>query len=68
MKTLTRKQLESSTETAERFMLDVLSDPERSDEIANESLEDSKVKAKNKYRGRESTMARGSFYADKRTA
>ena len=40
MKTLTRKQLESRKEKAERFVRDVLDDSERADEIADESLED----------------------------
>lgn len=39
MKTLTRKQLEGRKEKAERFVRDVLDDPERADEIADESLE-----------------------------
>ena len=39
MKTLTRKQLESRKEKAERFVRDVLGDPERADEIVDESLE-----------------------------
>jgi len=40
VKTLTRKQLESRKEKAERFLRDVLDDPERADDIADESLED----------------------------
>src|SRR5258708_5151116 len=39
-KTLTREQLESRKEKAERFVRDVLGDTERADEIADESLED----------------------------
>lgn len=39
MKTLTRKQLEGRKEKAVRFVRDVLEDPERADEIADESLE-----------------------------
>lgn len=39
-KTLTRKQLEGRKEKAERFVRNVLGDPERADEIADESLED----------------------------
>ena len=40
VKTLTRKQIESRREKAERFVRDVLGDPERADEIADESLDD----------------------------
>ncbi|MGH6878114.1 MAG: hypothetical protein ACREHV_12190 [Rhizomicrobium sp.] len=39
-KTLTRKQLESRKEKAARFVRDVLGDPDRADEIEDESLED----------------------------
>jgi hypothetical protein len=38
-KTLTRKQLEGRKEKAVRFVRDVLEDPERADEIEDESLE-----------------------------
>lgn len=38
-KTLTRDQLQSRKEKAVRFVRDVLQDPERADEIADESLE-----------------------------
>jgi hypothetical protein len=40
MKTLTRKQLESRKEKAVRFVRDVLDDPERANEIDDESLEE----------------------------
>ena len=40
MKTLTRKQLESRKAKAARFTRDVLDDPDRADEIEDESLED----------------------------
>jgi len=40
VKTLTRAQLESRKEKAVRFTRDVLGDPDRADEIADESLED----------------------------
>gem|GEM_PF-1074812 len=39
-KTLTSKQLESRKEKAVRFVRDVLGDPDRADEIEDESLED----------------------------
>jgi hypothetical protein len=38
-KVLTREQLEGRKERAERFTRDVLEDPERADEISDESLE-----------------------------
>lgn len=40
MKALTREQLERRKEKAVRFTRDVLDDPDRADEIADESLED----------------------------
>jgi hypothetical protein len=40
VKILTLKQLESRKEKAVRFVRDVLSDPDRADEIADESLDD----------------------------
>ena len=40
MKTLTRKQLEARKAKAVRFTRDVLDDPDRADEIEDESLED----------------------------
>ena len=40
MKTLTRDQLQSRKEKAVRFTRDVLADPDRAEEIADESLED----------------------------
>ena len=40
MKTLTRKQVESRKAQAVRFTRDVLDDPDRADEIEDESLED----------------------------
>ena len=40
MKTLTRKQLESRKAQAVRFTRDVLDDPDRADEIEDESLEE----------------------------
>ena len=39
-KALTREQLEGRKEKAVRFVRDVLGDPDRADEIADESLED----------------------------
>lgn len=39
-KALTREQLEGRKEKAARFVRDVLADPERAEEIADESLED----------------------------
>ena len=40
MKELTRDQLQARKEKAVRFVRDVLADPNRADEIADESLED----------------------------
>jgi len=40
VKTLTHDQLESRKEKAVRFVRDVLGDPDRADEIADENLED----------------------------
>jgi hypothetical protein len=40
VKTLTSAQLQSRKEKAARFTRDVLGDPDRADEIADESLED----------------------------
>ena len=40
MKALTREQLERRKEKAVRFTRDVLEDPDRADEIADEGLED----------------------------
>ena len=40
MKQLTRDQLQSRKEKAVRFVRDVLADPNRAEEIADESLED----------------------------
>jgi hypothetical protein len=40
MKALTREQLQKRKEKAVRFLRDVLEDPERADEIEDESLED----------------------------
>jgi len=40
MKTLTRKQLESRKAQAVRFTRDVLDDPDRAEEIEDESLEE----------------------------
>jgi cell shape-determining protein MreC len=40
VKVLTREQLERRKEKAVRFTRDVLDDPDRADEIADESLED----------------------------
>lgn len=39
-KALTREQLQSRKEKAERFTRNVLDDPDRADEIADEDLED----------------------------
>ena len=40
MKSLTRDELESRKEKAVRFTQDVLGDPDRAEDIADESLED----------------------------
>ena len=56
MKTLTRKQLESRRAKAVRFTRDVRDDPDRADEIENESLEEyaqeRRIKLLNPNRGR----------------
>ena len=43
---LTREQLQARKEKAVRFVRDVLGDPDRADEIADESLEDYAVRRK----------------------
>lgn len=61
MKTLTREQLESRKEQAVRFARDVLNDPERTDEIEDESLEDCaerrEIQISNRCGRRRGTMA-----------
>jgi hypothetical protein len=58
---LTRSQLESRKEKAVRFTRDVLGDPDRADEIAEESLEDyaqrRKIQITNPSKGRKAIMA-----------
>ena len=62
VKELTRAQLESRKEKAVRFTRDVLDDPDRADEIADESLEDyaqrRKIQITNPSRRRNAIMAR----------
>lgn len=61
-KVLTREQVESRKEKAERFTRDVLGDSERADEIANEDLEDyaerRRIELSNPPERRKVTMAR----------
>ena len=61
MKQLTRDQLQSRKEKAVRFTCDVLGDPDRADEIADESLEDyaqrRKIQITNPTKGRDAIMA-----------
>ena len=61
MKALTRDQLQARKEKAVRFTRDVLGDPDRADEIADESLEDyaqrRKIQITNPPRRRNAIMA-----------
>jgi len=61
VKALTRDQLESRKEKAVRFTRDVLGDPDRADEIADESLEDyaerRRIQITNPSKRRNATMA-----------
>jgi hypothetical protein len=61
MKFLTRAQLQSRKEKAVRFVRDVLGDPDRAEEIADESLEDyaarRKIQITNPSRRRNAIMA-----------
>ena len=61
MKQLTRDQLQSRKEKAIRFVRDVLGDPDRAEEIADESLEDyaerRKIQITNPSRRRNAIMA-----------
>ena len=62
MKHLTRAQLQSRKKKAVRFTRDVLEDPERAEEIADESLEDyaerRRIQITNPSRRRKAIMAR----------
>jgi hypothetical protein len=62
VKSLTREQLQSRKELAVRFTRDVLGDPDRAEEIADESLEDyadrRKIQIANPTKGRMAVMAR----------
>ena len=68
MKQLTRDQLESRKEKAVRFVRDVLGDPDRAEEIADESLEDyaqrRKIQITNPSKRRNAIMARGKTKAE----
>lgn len=61
MKALTRTQLQSRKEKAVRFVRDVLGDPDRADEIGDESIEDyaarRKIQLTNPTRRRNAIMA-----------
>ena len=67
-KTLTRDQLQSRKEKAVRFTRDVLSDPDRADEIADESLDDyagrRKIQITNPTIRRTAIMPRGKTKAE----
>ncbi len=60
MKQLTRQQIQGRKEKAVRFVRDVLGDPERAEEIAEESLEDYAARRKIQILNpsRRATMAR----------
>jgi hypothetical protein len=62
VKALTRAQLESRKEKAVRFTRDVLGDPDRAEEIADENLEDyaarRKIQLTNPSKRRNAIMAR----------
>ena len=68
MKSLTRDQLQSRKEQAVRFTRDVLGDPDRADEIADESLDDyaerRKIQITNPFIRRSAIMARGKTKAE----
>ena len=68
MKQLTRDQLQSRKEKAVRFVRDVLGDPDRAEEIAEESLEDyaqrRKIQITNPFRRRNAVMATGKSKAE----
>jgi hypothetical protein len=68
MKQLTRSQLESRKEKAERFTRDVLGNSERAEEIAAESLEHyaprRKIQITNPSKRRNAIMARGKSKAE----
>jgi hypothetical protein len=68
MKYLTRDQLQSRKEQAVRFVRDVLGDPDRADEIADESLEDyaqrRKIQITNPSKRRNAIMATTKSKAD----
>jgi hypothetical protein len=65
---LTREQLQSRKERAVRFVRDVLGDPERAEEIAEESLEDyadrRKIQIANPTKRRMAGMASGKTIAE----
>lgn len=68
MKQLTRDQLESRKDKAVRFTRAVLGDPDRADEIADESLEDyadrRHIEIENSSRKKDLTMASNRSKAD----
>ena len=68
MKAVTRDQLQSRKEQAVRFTRDVLGDPERAEEIADESLDDyadrRKIQITNPTIRRTAIMARGKTKAE----
>jgi hypothetical protein len=65
---LTRDQLQARKEKAVRFTRDVLSDPDRAEEIEEENLEDyaarRRIQIINPLKGRNGIMARGKTKAD----
>ena len=65
---LTRDQLQSRKEQAVRFVRDVLGDPDRAEEIAEESLEDyaarRRIQLSNPFIRRNAIMARGKSKAE----
>ena len=67
-KTLTRDHLQSRKEQAVRFTRDVLGDPDRAGEIADESLDDyaerRKIKITNPSIGRTGIMSKGKTKAE----
>lgn len=68
VKSLTRDQLQSRKEKAVQFVQNVLGDPDRADEIADESLEDyaarRKIQITNPSRRRNAIMAAGKSKAE----
>jgi hypothetical protein len=68
MKSLTREQLQSRKEQAVRFTRDVLDDPDRAEEIADESLEHyaerRKIQITNPFIRRKAIMATGKTKAE----